>query len=284
MLLKRTCSLAARRAGRASSTNQPTMFDSAVASLTQAEIEQYHRDGYVVPSSYRLPPEVLQKIKDDHARLIESSPEFTDYCPALLCAELGFLNYARDPNIVNMVSQVIGKDIALWNSSFFAKPPHVGRKVPFHQDGQYWCMRPLATCTVWIAVDRSHPGNGCLKVIKGSHKDRTLKEHLTHNDPDNMALQQETDPSEFDASAAVDLVLEPGQISLHDAFLVHGSDRNTSCEPRRGMTLRYMPTTSAYERNLGAEYAVVAKNPVFLISGVDRSNRTDFGLLRRSLL
>jgi Phytanoyl-CoA dioxygenase (PhyH) len=52
-----------------------------------------------------------------------------------------------------VVSQVIGEDIALWNSSFFAKPARVGTKTPWHQDGEYWPIRPLATCTVWIAVD-----------------------------------------------------------------------------------------------------------------------------------
>lgn len=58
-----------------------------------------------------------------------SHPEFEDYCGSILNYDLGFLNYARDPAILNMVEQCIGPDIAIWNSSFFAKPPRVGRKV-----------------------------------------------------------------------------------------------------------------------------------------------------------
>ena len=38
----------------------------------------------------------------------------------------------------------------------------------------------------------------------------------------------------------MDIVLESGQISLHDVFLVHGSEPNTSGTPRRGMTLRFL--------------------------------------------
>ena len=33
-------------------------------------------------------------------------------------------------------------------------------KVPMHQDGQYWALRPLATCTVWIAIDDATIENG----------------------------------------------------------------------------------------------------------------------------
>ena len=32
------------------------------------------------------------------------------------------------------------------------------------KDGNYWPIRPLATCTVWVALDRSDTGNGCLRV------------------------------------------------------------------------------------------------------------------------
>ena len=47
-------------------------------------------------------------------------------------------------------------------------------------------------------------------------------------------------------------VLERGQVSLHDVFLAHGSEPNRSDRPRRGMTLRYMPTTSFYDRDFAA--------------------------------
>ena len=69
-----------------------------------------------------------------------------------------------------MVGQLIGPDIALWNMSFFAKPALNGKKTPMHQDGEYWPIVPLATCTVWIAIDEATVENGCLRYIPGSHK------------------------------------------------------------------------------------------------------------------
>ena len=121
-------------------------------------------------------------------------PEFRDNCSVLLSHDLGFLNYARDPKILDMVAQLIGEDICLWNMSFFAKPALNGKKTPFHQDGEYWPIQPLATCTVWIAVDEATVENGCLRYIPGSHKPHRLLAHEVKDDP-NYTLNRELLPS-----------------------------------------------------------------------------------------
>ena len=213
--------------------------------LTPEEVAHYHEHGYVIPSRFRFDRASVARIRADHAALVArhaaEHPEWADYCPALLPHDLAFVNYARDPRVLGMLRQLLGEDIALWTMSFFAKPPRTGREVPWHQDGEYWPIRPLATCTAWVACDASHAGNGCLRVIPGSHRRRSLLQHDERLDPANrLALRREARPGEFDASAAVDLVLEPGQISLHDVFLVHGSSANNSDSPRRGMTMRFM--------------------------------------------
>ena len=112
--------------------------------LTETQINHYNEYGYVIPE-YRLPSEQVEAIKVQYSRLIEAHPEFSDYCPALLIHDTGFLNFARNDAILDMVAQLIGPNIALWNSSFFAKPAKVGSKTPWHQDGEYWPIRPLAT-------------------------------------------------------------------------------------------------------------------------------------------
>ena len=206
--------------------------------LSEAEVDRYHEDGYVIPE-YRLPEETLQDIRADYDRLLTRHPEFRDYCPMLLRYDLSFLNYARDPNILDMVAQVIGPDIILWNSSFFAKPAVNGKKTPWHQDGEYWPLRPLATCTVWLAIDEATVENGCLKFMPGSHKRKELRPHRTNKDP-NFTLHQELLESEYDDDKAVPLELEAGQMSLHDVYLLHGSEANDSGKPRRGMTMRFM--------------------------------------------
>ena len=220
--------------------------------LTPEQIEQYHRDGYTTPD-FRLPDLVLDDIRSAHDRLVKRYPEFSDYCSALLAFDTWYLTVARIPEILDMVAQLIGDDIALWNCSFFAKPAKVGTKTPWHQDGEYWPIEPLATCTVWIAVDASTPENGCLRVIPGSHRARRLARHQENNAP-GLALNLELEESELDETQAQDIVLQPGQVSLHDVYLYHGSEANHSDKPRRGMTLRFMPTTSVYRHDKSTRF------------------------------
>lgn len=248
--------------------------------LTPDEINTYHEKGYVTPD-YRLPAALLDDIRSRHDRLLQAHPEFDNYCPSLLAYDTGFLAAARDETLLAMVQQLIGPDIALWNSSFFAKPANGGHATPWHQDGEYWPIEPLATCTVWIAIDAATPENGCLQVIPGSHKEQRLRQHNTNNASD-LTLNQELDQAEFDSNAAEFIELEPGQVSLHDVYLVHGSDANHSEHSRRGMTLRIMPTSSYYNRQTAHEKAVAggfldhSERTLYLLGGVDQSGRNDF--------
>ena len=248
--------------------------------LSESQIDHYRENGYLIPN-FRVSENTLDDIKSAHAKLVERYPEYVDYCPAILPYDPSFVRFACNDDILNMVAQIIGDDIALWNSSFFAKPARVGSTTPWHQDGEYWPMRPLATCTVWIAVDDSTTENGCLRVIRGSHKEKRVRKHVT-NDAPGLALNEELPASEVDHDKAVDLVLEAGQVSLHDVFLVHGSEPNRSAQSRRGMTLRFMPTTSHYDRDIEHEQNrklgmdLGLRRPVFLMRGVDQSEMNDF--------
>ncbi|HEX3498338.1 MAG TPA: phytanoyl-CoA dioxygenase family protein [Stellaceae bacterium] len=49
------------------------------------------------------------------------------------------------------------------------------------QDRHYWPIRPLATCTVWLALDPWTIENGCLRVIPGSHRGRRLCDQMTED-------------------------------------------------------------------------------------------------------
>ena len=250
--------------------------------LTDAQVAQYHERGFVVPD-YRLPEAELEEIRERHARLLQRHPEFRDNASVLLTYDLGFLNYARDPHILDMVEQVIGPDICLWNMSFFAKPAQNGLRTPWHQDGQYWPIRPLATCTVWIAIDAATEENGCLRYIPGSHKRTRLMGHTVTDDP-AVTLNQELNAEEYDEAEAENLILEAGQMALHDVYIAHGSEENRSPHPRRGMTMRMMPTTSVYDRALASEMhrerggLDMSHHSIFLLRGEDRSGANDFRL------
>jgi ectoine hydroxylase-related dioxygenase (phytanoyl-CoA dioxygenase family) len=253
--------------------------------LTPHEIAQYRQDGWVRPQ-FRLPDAQVTRMRDALDDLIARNPGVRP--EKLVSAHIegdnnegvrgskAFLDLALDPQIIELVSGVIGDDIILWGCHVFCKPPGDGYETPWHQDGHYWPIRPLATCTVWVALEPSDKGNGCLRVIPGSHREKKLWDHL-HEDRNDLTLQQRLAPGTFDESTAVDIELQPGEMSLHDVYMIHGARPNTSQRRRTGVALRYMPSTSLFDRTLkpvdGKSGVPVnfSKRPLWLVRGVDRS-------------
>ena len=128
--------------------------------------------------------------------------------------------------------------------------------------------------------------NGCLRVIPGSQRPRALYDHL-HEDRTDLTLNQRMAEGTFDESLAVDVELEPGEMSLHDVYMIHGARPNTSSRRRTGVALRYMPATSVFRRDLrpadGKTGVAVdfARRPLWLLRGVDRSGQNDFSVGHR---
>jgi ectoine hydroxylase-related dioxygenase (phytanoyl-CoA dioxygenase family) len=134
---------------------------------------------------------------------------------------------------------------------------------------------------VWVALEPSTAANGCLRVIPHSHAARLTHPHLLEDRPD-VALQQKLDERAFEEAAAVDVELQPGQMSMHDVYLIHGARPNRSGRRRTGVALRYMPGSSVFERHLnpaGGRSGVpvaFATRPLWLLRGADRTGRNDF--------
>jgi ectoine hydroxylase-related dioxygenase (phytanoyl-CoA dioxygenase family) len=261
-----------------------------MAQLSAHEIAHYDAEGWVIPQ-FRLPPSRVAQMREALDALLRHNPGVRP--EKLVSAHVEgdngegvrgsrrFLELAMDPEIVELVSGVIGEDVILWGCHVFCKPAAEGYETPWHQDGHYWPIRPLANCTVWVALEESTVENGCLRVIPRSHRGGVLHPHL-HEDRHDLTLNQRMAAGSFDEAAAVDLELQPGQMSLHDVYMIHGAKANISDKRRTGVALRYMPSTSVFERDLrpadGKTGVAVnfAQRPLWLLKGVDRSGRNDF--------
>jgi hypothetical protein len=258
--------------------------------LNQQEIETYRRDGLLKPP-LRLPGEQVGRMRQSLDKLLRDNahlaPE-TLVCPHIPygrshdeAAAAQWLEYARHPGILDLVGQLIGEDIILWGSQVFCKPPRTGKAIPWHQDGQYWPIRPIATCSVWVALDDATPENGCMRFIPGSHASGSIYRHRL-SDRSDVVLNQEVDPLQFDGLSGRDDMLRAGEFSLHDVYLIHGSNANHSPRRRAGFVIRYMPATSVFERTAGDEHVQsgvtfsMSKRPIWLLHGTDRSGRNDF--------
>lgn len=256
--------------------------------LTQEEVECFHRDGFLVPN-YRLQADDVARLRRLSEALVKSNAHLGQVplaCPHVpgsglqkLRAEAGWLDYPTIPGIVERVAQLIGEDIILWGSTLFHKPAFTGRRVPWHRDGRYWPIEPLATTSVWIAVTDCTVDNGCLRCVAGSHGARTTGRHYRSEREDDL-IPETLREEDYDAEAARDIELRAGQMVIFDVYTAHGSKPNRTASARIGFAMRYMPSTSYYnhhqmpiEDSPGAGHHL---RPLLLVRGVDRCGRNDF--------
>lgn len=167
----------------------------------------------------------------------------------------------RLPAILDAVESLLGPDILVWTSSIFAKTAASPDYVSWHQDMAYWGLEPPGIVTAWVALTDSRPDNGCMRVVPGTHK----LDIVPHSDTfaaNNMLSRGQEAAVEVDEAAAVDIELNPGEMSFHHAKIVHGSHANASSRARIGFAIRYISPS--------VRQAAGAEDSVMLVRGEDR--------------
>jgi ectoine hydroxylase-related dioxygenase (phytanoyl-CoA dioxygenase family) len=207
--------------------------------LSRHQLNQYDRNGIVFPIRVFSVDEVtlfrgaLESIADNcgegSLKRFDSLHLFFDWAHRLVTHDA----------LLNAVEDVLGGDILIDGTLVFYKPPQDSSYVSWHQDSVYsgWHLTP--STSAWIALTASHRANGCMRVIPGSHK-QGLVSHVNIRDDSNLVARGERVETGVDESRAVDVVLQPGEMSLHHSTIIHGSNANTSDEPRIGFIVRFV--------------------------------------------
>ena len=140
--------------------------------------------------------------------------------------------------VLDAVETFLGPDLVIDGTLVFYKPPHDGSYASWHQDSVYsgWHLTP--SISAWIALTSSNRNNGCMRAVPGSHKLGLLEHDNVHNDPNLLNRRGERVRMDVKESDAIDVVLRPGEMSLHHPNIVHGSNPNTSDGPRIGFIVR----------------------------------------------
>ena len=209
--------------------------------LTKEQIEQYHDEGFISP---------IRVISENEALLIKNQLEqveadFPDEINAQsrnnLHLSFAFLDaLAHNTIIVDAMEDLIGPDIALWASVMFIKEPSSKQYVSWHQDATYMGLDSIDFPTPWIALSPSNRDTGCMTMISGSHHSE-IQIHKDTFAENNILTRGQVIP-EVDKSKAIDLILEPGEMSIHHGAIIHGSQPNNSDQRRIGVSLQsYVP-------------------------------------------
>ncbi|CAL4062530.1 unnamed protein product [Meganyctiphanes norvegica] len=158
-----------------------------------------------------------------------------------------FHDLAFLPNVVVAASQLLRQNeqraVRFWHDQMFAKPPHHGGCVAWHQDYSYWTRtRPMQHLTVHIALDDQKEENGVLQYIPGSHRWTRNGNPLPVTDfnfKDMESIKTILTEEEKKQFKPISSNLKKGQASFHHALAVHGSYGNKSNVPRRATVLNY---------------------------------------------
>ena len=209
--------------------------------LTKLQIEQYHDEGFISPIRVISEQEALS-IKDELEQVEKEFPEeINSESRNNLHLSFAFLDaLAHNKIIVDAIEDLIGPDISLWASVMFIKEPSSKQYVSWHQDATYMGLDSLDFPTPWIALSPSNIETGCMTMIAGSHKTKIQNHEDTF--AENNILTRGQVIQDVDESKAVDLILQPGEMSIHHGAVIHGSQPNNSNQRRIGFSLQsYMP-------------------------------------------
>jgi len=146
-----------------------------------------------------------------------------------------------DPRLVEPMAGLVGAPrVALFTDKMNLKRPREGSRFFWHQDSPYWahfCDHLDQLPNVLVALDDAALDNGCLRVIRGSHR-RGL---LPGREGEGRLGPLFTHPEAFDESQQVPAVVPAGSAVFFSPHTVHGSEPNTSDRPRRAVVLTYQP-------------------------------------------
>jgi ectoine hydroxylase-related dioxygenase (phytanoyl-CoA dioxygenase family) len=217
--------------------------------LTEAEIAQYHRDGYVaVPRLLDLAQvEALRRLTEafvERSRAVATSDGIFDLDPRHTAAapvlrriknpadhDPLYRRVALESPIADIVAQLLGPSIRFHHSKLNLKGRLLGAAVEVHQDAAFYPHSNDDVLAVGLLLDDATAANGAMAVLPGSHRGPIY----THYDARGrfVGCMRGDDVARLDRSRAVLLELPAGSIHIHHYRLVHWSAPNTSTAERR---------------------------------------------------
>jgi ectoine hydroxylase-related dioxygenase (phytanoyl-CoA dioxygenase family) len=157
----------------------------------------------------------------------------------------------------------------VWRFTFWEKNRETPQ-FPWHRDSIFWRdqLKPMINVSVWLALERATPQNGCVKVIPGSSS-MTFEEKRLEVDGvlPNHAPRRFIDVPQSEADRAVDMELEPGEFFMFDKDLVHRSCENPTGTRRLALAMRFTVPSVVCDHD-----AIVEDHACIMVAGEDKWN------------
>jgi ectoine hydroxylase-related dioxygenase (phytanoyl-CoA dioxygenase family) len=227
--------------------------------LSEEQVELYHQQGYLIVKNFCSKPEIDKlygtavqdnAMKNNAMDLNDQTGKKTKLSLWFTPGNDVFGYLTRSEKVIHSLQQLLGSPskICHFHSKLMQKEPRVGGAWEWHQDYGYWYknqfMFPDELISVMIALTPANRENGCLQVIKGSHKMGRVNHGFT-GEQVGADMQMVNN-----ALKTMDLVyaeLEPGDAMFFHSNILHRSEANLSPEPRWSIISCYsLQTNLAY--------------------------------------
>ena len=263
--------------------------------LTEEQLSDYDHDGYIVVRNLFSKDEIdsLGHAARSDNEMDKSSTQRDD--GEGNAVRLALWNhpgdgiygmFARCRKMVDRVEEILKDEAYHYHSKMILKDAKVGGAWAWHQDYGYWYQNGVLSpnlCSVMIAVDQSTIENGCMQVIKGSHKLGRIN-HILSGDQAGADMERVEE-----AKKRLDLVhvtMDPGDALFFHSNTLHASDANESDHPRWAMICCYNAASNdPYKNSHHPRYTKLEKvedNRILAIETNHASRmHTDFADLNR---
>jgi ectoine hydroxylase-related dioxygenase (phytanoyl-CoA dioxygenase family) len=212
--------------------------------FTQEQINSYHKDGYIIIKNFCSKQEVDKMygiaIQDD--AMAKNALDLNDQTGKKTRLSLWFtpgndiFGYlTRSERIINRVAQLLDSNapVCHFHSKLMQKEPKVGGAWEWHQDYGYWYknqfMFPDQLISVMVALTPANKQNGCIQVIKGSHKLGRVNHGFAG---EQVGADMTMVDNALKTMELVYVEIEAGDALFFHSNLLHRSEANLSDKPR----------------------------------------------------
>lgn len=212
--------------------------------FNREQVQSFHKDGYVIIKGFCSKAEVDRMystaIEDDamnkNALLLNDQTGKKTKLSLWFTPGNDVFGYlTRSEKMIHSVAQLLDSEapVCHFHSKLMQKEPKVGGAWEWHQDYGYWYknqfMFPDQLLSVMVALTKANKENGCLQVIKGSHKLGRVNHGFAG---EQVGADMTMVNNALQTMEHVYVELEPGDALFFHSNILHRSEANLSDYPR----------------------------------------------------
>ena len=235
-----------------------------------SDLNEFNKNGFIIKKQLFTHDEIKKLInfinsnsdKENQSRKTKSSTGNLNLTIWNHPSDDLFGKFSTNERIVKPMEKYLGDEVYHYHSKIIWKKPGDGG-FDWHQDYGYWyhnaCLYPdMGSC--FIMLDKATKENGCLKVLKGSHKVGRIGHGVSDTPEQTADMQRITELEKRHEN--VYITAEPGDVLFFHANLLHSSDQNKSSESRRTLIVCFnTKSNNPYKESGHASYTRLKVSP-----------------------